>query len=375
MRVLPLLLLLAACSHDHSDPAPRAAPPPPAPQPKRTAVGDADLREMISEIAAAKTCTLIRGGFLALADAKNPDAYSGVLWLRDCHTTRDGTHLALTVEGDGWQWADQQTKKAGGTFEVHEYVRFHVKTTLAGSLDVGYAPSTHVVTMWFTPDRAPDVKFEPIGAIPVDEQGAWSNVVGSLSSTFGSSPSEQADGQARDQGTERFQRKLTEGFAATFDLCTGLLRFGLGRPALGAMIPATPGDSPRVPVVLQPGGVMIYGPYPAPHGLTIDTDARTGTFHLAIMCNREAQQVAAAFVAGAPMPAVRTLASRTVAGHARVTAKPASCPMSVVAWSMGPTAPAVVFDWQRPPRQAAAVIGGPVLECSRTTTIEPKPGQ
>jgi hypothetical protein len=365
-RALVLLIVFAGCHRSRHQP--EAAPlPPPPPQPKRIAAADADLREMVAEVAASKACTMMRGRFLPLFDAKDPTTYNGMLWMHDCRITQQGTRLRFELTSDGWQWVDQQTPKAGGTFAVKQYVKFHVVTSVPGELDIGYAPSTHVASFWFTPEHVPDVRFTPIGGIAVDERGAWSSVVGAVGSLLGNGPGTQAQGQARAQGTDEFQRTLGTGLSATIDLCSGLMRFGLGRPPRGQMVPPLPGDSTRVAVVLEPGGVMIFGPYPAPHGMTVHADARTGAFRLALVCDADAQRIAGAFVAGQPAPASRALAQRTIAPREHVTlvAKPASCPIAVVASSMGPTAPSVIFDWQRPPREAAAALGGPIADCAR----------
>ena len=45
-----------------------------------------------------------------------------------------------------------------------------VVATIAGTLDVGYDPETHVASVWFTAVGKPDVRFSPIGKLDVDAE-------------------------------------------------------------------------------------------------------------------------------------------------------------------------------------------------------------
>jgi len=359
---LALILVLAAC---HGDTAMMPSPiVKPAVEPERTAAADGDMRLMLAEVATAKACKMVRGAFLPLPDIATPSTYAGVLWLRDCRVQRHGTTITFQLAGDGWQWIDQQVDKAGGTFAVKQYVSFHISAKIAGTLDIAYAPSDHVVSLWFTPKGAPDVTFAPVGDIHVDTKGAWSWVLGALGTAIGRAPSDEAGAQARDTGSVQFQAQLGEGFSATIDLCSGRARMGLGRPARGEMAAAQPGESKRVPVLLEPGGMMISGPYGATDGMTIDADVPTGAVHLAVMCHDQADALARAFVAGEPPPAIEVLAERTVSGHGKIVARGASCRVAVVATPVPGSAP-LTFTWLRPPRQAADSFGGPVVDCDK----------
>ena len=69
---------------------------------------------------------MIEGQFRGTRDKDRPDVVTGVLWIRECKITNDGTRVEFRLAGNGWQWSDQKKKKAGGTFHVQQYVRFHV---------------------------------------------------------------------------------------------------------------------------------------------------------------------------------------------------------------------------------------------------------
>src|SRR4051812_14360538 len=100
--VLALALALPACGKHHEAPPP---PPPPAHAPMRGATGDADLRVMLAEVAAAKACTLVKGQFRALRAPDRRDVATGILWIRTCRITNDGTQVTFHLGASGWQWA------------------------------------------------------------------------------------------------------------------------------------------------------------------------------------------------------------------------------------------------------------------------------
>jgi hypothetical protein len=286
-----------------------------------------------------------------------------VLWIRDCKITNAGSRVTFELIGNGWQWTDQEKKQVGGTFRVREYVKFDVDVTMHGAIDLAYAQSDHVVSLWFTPREPPHVEFHPVGNVDVDRAGVWASVIGGLGSLFGKSPEKLAQGEARTQGTEQFMKELGDGMTSTIALCTGLGRFNLGRPPKGVMAPADLGETKRVPVELQPGGVVMAGPQKAPNGMSIDVTVTTGTAWIALVCADYANNMATAFVAGQQPSAVPVLAQVTTSSGSRLRIKPARCPVVAVARTVG-NAPAKL-SWQRPPEEIAWSLGGPVLHCPK----------
>jgi hypothetical protein len=361
MRWLPLyLIVLGACTHDEPEPKP-AAPPPAAKAPIRGAVGDNDLRVMLSDVASAKACEMIEGQFRGTRDKDRPGVVTGVLWIRECKISNDGTRVGFHLAGNGWQWSDQKKKKAGGTFHVQQYVRFDVDVMIPGAFDMAYDRKDHVVSLWFTPSAPPKIDFKPVGDVDVDRESVWASVIGALGSVFASSPEEMAQNEARKQGTGQFETTLADGLAVTINLCTGLSRFNLGRPPKGEMAKPDVGETHQVPVEIQPGGVMLAGPQLANNGMTVHAETTTGAAHLELMCAKQADAVAAGFIAGREPAATEVLGAVDVRGKATLKIKPASCPVVGVARALDGK-PATI-SWLRPASEIARSTGGPILHC------------
>ena len=322
-----------------------------------------EIRTMLSDVASAKACEMIRGQFRGLRAPERPGVVTGVLWIRECSITNDGTRVRFQIAGDGWQWAEQEKKQAGGRFDVHQYVKFGVQATIDGTLDIAYDRRSHVVSMWFLPSVRPLIVFKPIGKVNVDTRGAWSSVIGALSSVFASSPDTQGTREAKRQGTRQFGDELAGGLAVAIDLCTGYQRFTLGRPPEGSLGPPDVGETPRVPVELEPGAMFVFGPELAGRGMTIDVDAPDGPVDVALACDDRAEAAADAFAHGGRDTSVATLARQVVTGHARLHVGPQRCKVAVIARST--TSSKVQMSWQRPAGEQAYSTGGPVLRCVR----------
>lgn len=342
MRVIALLLLLVT---------PALATP-----------RDDDLRELLAEVASSKACDLIRGQFRGLRAPDRPGVVTGVLWIRDCSITHEGTHVTYAIGGSGWQWADQTKHQAGGTFVVREYVKFAVRATLHGTLDLTYDRPAHVLSFRYVPTEPPDIAFAPVGKVAVDRKGLWSSVLGALSSAFADSPEAQGEHEAQQQGTKQFGQQLADGLTVAIDLCTGYQRFSLGQPAKSSLGPPDVGESPRVPVELQPGSLFVFGPELAPRGMTIDVDA-SGPVEVSLACAEHAEHAAIAFVEppGVPPPAIHSLATAVIRGHGRLRAPATSCKVAVVARSL--VGVPVTMSWRRPAGERARSTGGPIVRC------------
>lgn len=350
--------MFGACKHE-------VAPPPEPPKtgaPIRGAVGDSDLRVMLSELASSKACAMIRGGFHGLRAPEHPDVVTGVLWIRDCEITNIGPRVKFQIAGNGWSWVDETKSQGGGSFVVRQYVRFSISTTIRGQLDVAYDRDAHVATIWFTPDKAPEVEFKTVGDIAVDSQGLWSSVVGTLGTAFATSPDDVALGRATSQGTQSFNAQLADGLAVSINLCTGLSRVHLGRPLKGEMGAADVGETWRVPVELQGDGVMLVGPQLAGDGMTVRATATQGGARLQIVCANHAATLASEYLQGRITSSVPILGSVDVRTQARLEIKPTTCPVVVVARPLD-NAPAR-FSWERPTAEIAHSTGGPVVHCT-----------
>ena len=364
-----VLVMLAGCKRETPP-----SPPPPAPPaiaPLRGASGDADLRVMLSELASSKACATIRGMFNGLRATDRPDVVTGVLWIRECEITNAGAHVSFHIAGNGWVWVDQSKSKAGGKFTAQQYIRFSVAATIEGAVDLAYDRDTHVVTLWFTPNRAPDVEFKTIGDIEVDREGAWSSIVGAVGTAFANSPESVASDEAESRGTHTFSAELAQGLAVTINLCTGLRRVHLGRPPRGTMGDADVGETPRVAVALHPGGVTIIGPQIAEDGMTVRANALEGAVRLTLVCAKDAETVASEFMAGKITSTVPVLGSVDVRARSRLRIRRAKCPVMVVVSPLD-DAPAR-FTWERPASEIARSTGGPLVRCEAKPAPEPKP--
>ena len=359
-----LCLAAAACSrahHDkhHAEPAKPAVATKPA-MPLRDAVGDRDMHALISDLASAKACEQFEHNMKGLLAENDPARITGVLWIRRCKITLDGNRMVFELGGNGWQWNETTKHQAGGTFVVKQWVKFGVDVALTGSLDLAYDRGSHIVSVWFTPVQPPQVRFTPVGSISVDSKGVWSSIVGSLGSIFGKSPHKLGAAEARTQGLDQFQKAFAQGFSITANLCTSEVVFSLLKKPKGTMDPPEIGQTEHVAAELQPDGVMTFGPFPAPAGMTIDASVEGGSARLYLACLDQAEQVAQAFLDGKPNHA-KPLAGEVVRGHAILKAPPGGCRVAVVARSI--LAKPVMIRFERPHHEATQAAGGPIVPC------------
>ena len=352
-------------------PQPQQQPPQPPPQPPLVAAtetvsgaaGDTDVRVMLAEIASAKACEVIEGQFIGLPAPDRPNVMTGVLWIHHCKISNEGTRVTFELSGSGWQWAEQKKHKAGGTFTVHQYVRFSVDARLHGALDIAYDQPNQVMSLWFSPSQRPKIEFTPIGDVEVDSQGLWSSMIGAASSVFTDSPTETGTREAKQRGTQRFASQLAEGLTFAIDLCTGNQRSTLGRVPKGSMGKPGVGQSRRISVEIEPGGLMVFGPLHAQDGMIVDVQS-DGPVRVGLACADQARPAAEAFAAGRPPPAVPTLGQADVRGHGRIEIQPTGCMVAFVARSISKAK--VTFDWVRPPGEQALSTGGPIIRCARS---------
>jgi hypothetical protein len=358
--LVAVLATLVACARD-------VAPPPEPPKPVtplRGASGDSDLRVMLSELASAQACAMIRGGFHGLRAPEHPEVVTGVLWIRECKITNIGPRVKFHLAGSGWTWIEETESKAGGTFAVHQYVRFSIAATIRGEVDIAYDRGTHVATLWFTPEQTPEVAFKTIGGIDVDSQGVWSSVIGALGTVFATSPEDAALAVAKLQGKRDLKTQLADGLAVTMNLCTGLRRTHIGRPPRGEMGAPSVGETRRVFVDLEPEGVILSGPQVAVDGMKLRATASRGPVQLSVMCAKHAATVAAAFLEGRTNVKVPTLGSIEVRAQAHLEIEPTACPVVVVVTPLEKKSARVA--WERPTAEIAGSTGGPMIHCPRS---------
>ena len=362
MRRMLCLLLIAACS------AKKATPPdpPPAPkpeQPLRDAVGDADLRALVYDYLSEQACVRIKNHFSGIKDRLRKNVIDGQIWIRDCKITNDGKQLIADVSGSGWEWQHKVEKKAGGTFEVNQYVKFNVTAKLAGTADLAYSPKDHVASVWFTPTAKADVKFTPVGDIEVNRDDTWSSILGGAATLIGESPDDKAEQTADQKGTEAFEQQAARGFEVAIDMCSNTARMALKRLPKGQMPKPTVGETHKLQVEVQNYGVMIYGPYVQPEGLTLDVEVTGGSAKVNLACAKEAEETAQNFLDNKPNTAT-AIAAELVTGHAKLELPHERCPVVLVIRSVQPQP--VMISFVRPQSEATRAAGGPLASCRST---------
>jgi hypothetical protein len=353
---------LVACSSKHKAPldAPPPPPPPPPEAPLRDATGDADMRVLVADLLAGRACDQAIGHFGGIRDSVRKQVITGQVWIRDCKITNDGTKVTAEISGNGWQWVDKSQKKAGGTFEVKQYVRFGVTAKLSGVIDVAYDPPKHVVSLWFTPSGEPTVDFKPIGEIEVYRDSTWASAIGGLASLVGDSPEDTADTAATDEGKLAVKKAAATGFEIAVDLCKNITRISKKRLPKGQMPKPSMGETDKVAIEVQNFGVMIEGPYDAHEGMTIETDVTGGAAKVNLACLADGETTAQAFLDDKANTA-KPLESEVVTGHATLKVPHEHCPVVVVIRSVQVTP--VLVRFVRPAHEATESKGGPLARC------------
>ena len=364
MRGVPWIatwMIVLACRSEDSEPvAVEQAEASPA-RARVTTSDDKNLGVLLAEIVDSRACQDLRNTYRALHGVQNPDVVAGTLWIRECAIESDGTNVTVRLAGDGWEWLHQKKEEAEAHFAVQQYIKFHVAATIRGTIDVSYAPKPKLVTVRFTPSGQPAVQFQPIGNVSVDEQGIWASIIGSVESVVSESPSQQAQQEVQKQGAQSFVSMLDQGVTITVDACTGQVRAGFGKspevttPKLSAAKPSS------APIVVHQGGLLVFGPETVGEQMTVVVDVSSGTVHIDVACRAQADKLADAFRRGAPLPALKTLASGDVTSSARLRVADGHCPVAVIAQAR---TPAAKFSWKREP---PAPSGEPLIECPKRT--------
>ena len=334
----------------------QASAPAPAPRAK---VASAHVRELLAGMTAERACDRLRDSFHALHEPGHADVVSGTLWVRDCSIESDSTTVKVHFEGDGWRWVDKQSEKAGATFAVHQYARFHVAATLAGEVDLAYVPDRHVVTIWYEIRQPPQIEVQARGNVHVDEQGTWSEIVGSIAGVVSSSPEDTAKQHVAEQGAKSFATQLDRGLTITVDACSGLTRARLGILPAGTLAPPSIGATYDQQLALHAGAALLAGPDRLTSATTWHFKAG-GRVHVDLACVRDAARAAGAVAEARPLPELHALASRDLDGEGEIRLEHAGCPVAVIAYTLEPEA---TLAWKRTPQG-----GQPLVACGETAS-------
>ena len=111
---------------------------------------------------------------------------------------------------------------------------------------------------------------------------------------------------------------------------------------------------------------MIFGPeVVGDAGFTANVEAPTGMIHVDLACKDQVETLAAAYVAGQALPAIKTLATQDISGKGSLRVARAHCEVALIARQLATTGGALSFDWRRPPAEIARATGGPIIACAR----------
>jgi hypothetical protein len=321
--------------------------PEPLEPPTRTAVQDGAIRALIADVGESKLCETLQGRLIPLQE---PDAPAGAdaglapaigrLWVESCTADRRGSQLAIELSGRGWTWADERRGgPLGSSFSVRGFLRFRTQVSVEGEVDLGYSEDHRLVSLWFSPTGSPTAQMTLLGEIPVQAQGGWSGIIGTVGEILGGPLSQQARPVVSQYGSALISRRLGRGITATTDLCSGQPDVIIG--------PLADGQRPRRPypddgtiwlsnerVRLFRGGIDVSGPWsPGSRGLRVDVESEGGPqFEARLLCQEQAHRVLEAYLEGRPSAVTSTIQRRTVGqGRSeRFDISGSSCPVMLV---------------------------------------------
>ncbi len=297
---------------------------------------------MLVDLAAARLCDRVNGKFLAIT-AKAGTSFEGSrsatvgsLWVESCRAEEASPErLRVSLKGRGWKWLDRTSEKVLADFSVHQYLRFGIDASVVGALSMTYAPQEHIATLWFKPSQSPDVHFDPLQDVEVDEEGLWSELVGTAAEIAATDPDRKANTKVQRKGSRKARQGFSEGFSYAYDLCssrsysqTGLLPPGkLPKPAIEYQ------DDRDYLVnsdaVLHPGGLVLAGPFDPEQTVVAEVRVAPGSAPVKarLVCREQAGLIADAYLKEQHIPSVIPLAARDVpAGeHALLKAVDARC--------------------------------------------------
>jgi hypothetical protein len=79
------------------------------------------------------------------------------------------------------------------------------------------------------------------------------------------------------------------------------------------------------------------------------------------------EALAAAYVDGRTLPAIKVLAEKTIHGKGSQRLAKASCQVSLIARPVAASTATTTFAWERPAAEIARSTGGPLISCAAAT--------
>ena len=266
-----------------------------------------NLSAALVDVAGAKICDRLENRFRGLQreNAQGEKVYSGTLWIHSCEVSYDSNDqdvMTLELGVKGWRWLEREKEKLGADFNVSEFARFQVDVGLTGRVKTHYDPDAKNFAFWFTPVKAPAVNFDASGDVDVDKEGAWGTVLAGAATLVGQSPDTLADEKLVDKGEQRFSKKMSDGFSAAIDFCSGRVVSELGQLEQTKLFSKL-GETQKATykqVDLDPSSFLLFGPYGEQSKL-LDLQLKLDSpadFQNKLICMEDAVELAQAYMEG-----------------------------------------------------------------------------
>jgi hypothetical protein len=297
-------------------------------EPQRTVAASNDIRFMLRDLAVQNACEHELGKFRGLP-GDGEEVIEGRTLAEDCKTESHGDdELVMRTGSRGWRWVGNKSKKLGGTFKVTEYATMKVELEVQGSVEIAYSRDGHVVNLWLVPSRPPKAHVKPLTEIDAQPEGAWSHVLGTLSTAVGQGPDKQATRQVGSVGSQQFQKQMSKGYSLAVDLCTGQVHEKVGELPEGKIPEVAMPSNGRIwmeneRVRLHSGGIDLTGPFKSTYD-RVEAQVKVeqgGPLRARLICKADATRIALAFTDGKKLPRVKALANEVIPQGATKTLK------------------------------------------------------
>jgi hypothetical protein len=288
-------------------------------------------------------CRGLAGHFLGLPAAapegEGPAPVTGRWWLRGCELglirgLAGRKELQIHLEGPGWYWIDFDE----GDFELHQQVPFELSADIVGTVRFGSSGS--VLSLWFEPTQAANVRVEASTDLELHGATAW----GSLLRRVPLLPIRRLTAQRLSKSaTAAFGAQIRRGMTITYDLAKDQADMALGL--------LRPGETPERwfeddsawiendRLLLPARATQVFGPLePVPLLLDVVVQRGPGIRYRAL-CTREMPARLDDIATGAPerIVAAQLVANGTIVGSGSHSAKlvVTTCPHYLVVSSAG----------------------------------------
>ncbi len=310
----------------------------------QTAHAESDnLNAALTDVAGKKICERLHNRFRGLQhQTKDKEkAYIGTLWIHSCqitYATNQQDTMTLNLGIKGWRWLNKETGVLGADFSTDEFARFGVDVALQGQVVASYEPDTKRLAFWFKPTQSPEVEFKATGDVDVDKESLWGAALAGAATLIGQSPDTQADQKLSNKGEQRFTDKLSEGFSAAIDFCSGRVYSELGQRDQKTLFNKLTEQqkSAYESVDLAPSTFLLFGPY-GEQSQSLELllkQEKPEEFRNRLVCVEDAVTLARAYMEGTDrtpdVPAIDIIQEKSTVGAVSLANKTENCPIVVM---------------------------------------------